>query len=99
MPELAKVNSIVKKAASAILTRQAGPRRVFSEPIADSDGQDALYVTIVLRPGGTDKITGDMVVDTAVEIQRALRAAGEDRFPIIEYATEEELAASDETES
>jgi hypothetical protein len=89
----------VKKAASAILKRQAGPRRVFSEPIADSDGRDALYVTIVLRRGSADKITGDMALDTLVEIEQALRAAGENRFPIIEYATEEELEASDETES
>ncbi len=99
MLELAEVNDVVRKAASAILKRGAGPQRVFSEPIADSEGQEALHITIVLKPGGADRISGDMALDTLVEVERALRGANDDRFPIIDYATEEELASSGETES
>jgi hypothetical protein len=99
MLELAKVNDLVKKAASAVLKRRAGVDRVFSEPTADSEGHDALHITIVLRPGAADKISGDMALDTLVEVDKALRGAGEARFPIIDFATEEELQSSDETES
>lgn len=99
MLELAKVNDVVKKAASAVLKRRAGLQRVFSEPTSDSQGHDALHITIVLKPGGADKISGDMALDTLVEVERALRGASEDRLPIIDFATEEELESSGETES
>jgi hypothetical protein len=98
MIELAKVNEVVKKAASAVLKRRAGVHRVFSEPAADSEGHEALHITIVLKPGAADKISGDMALDTLVEVDKALRGAGEDRFPIIDFATEKELQSSDETE-
>ena len=100
MLKLDEVNDVVRKAASAILTRRAALlRRVFSEATSDSQGDDALHITIVLKPGGADKISGDMALDTLVEIERALLEASEDRLPIIDFATEEELEASGETES
>jgi hypothetical protein len=37
---------------------------------------------------------GRPILDTLVQIQDRLREAGEERFPIVEYATEEELAES-----
>jgi hypothetical protein len=42
MLELKKVNEVVKKPASAVLKRQAGVQRVFSERAADSDGHEVL---------------------------------------------------------
>ena len=99
MLELTKVNEVVKKAASAVLKRPAGVQRVDSEPTSDSDGQEALHVTIVLKRGSADKISGDSVADTLFGIQRALREAGEERFPIVDFVTEEELETSGDTES
>lgn len=99
MLELVKVNDLVKKAASAVLRRPGVLRRVSSEPTLDSQGHEALHITIVLKPGGADKISGDMALDTIVEVERALRGASEDRFPIIDFATEEELETGGETES
>jgi len=80
MLEIAKVNEVVKKAASAVLKRPAGVRRVDSEPASDSQGHEALHITIVLKRGSADKISGDSVVDTLVRIERALREACEERF-------------------
>jgi hypothetical protein len=95
----AKVNEIVKKAASAVLKRQAGVQRVVSEPAVDSDGDEVLHITIVLKRGSADKISGDKALDTLVGIDRALREASEDRFPIIDFVTEEELESVGDTES
>jgi len=95
----AKVNEIVNKAASAVLKRQAGVQRVVSEPAVDSDGHEALRIIIVLKRGSADKISGDKALDTLVGIDRALREASEDRFPIIDFVTEEELESVGDTES
>lgn len=101
MLELAKVNRVVKKAASAVLK---GPivRRVISKPTVDSYGDEALDITIVLKRGSFGKIKGDDALDTLVSIANALRDAKEQRFPILTYVTEEELEeleANDDTES
>jgi hypothetical protein len=40
-----------------------------------------------------------MALDTLVGVERALRGASEDRLPIIDFATEDELESSGETES
>ena len=99
MLELAKVNDVVNKAASSVLQPQASVQRVLSKPAVDWTGDEVLHVTIVLGNEGVDGITGDMALDTLVGIERALQAAGEERFPVIDYETEEELALGDDPES
>ena len=69
--------------------------RVESEPTADLDGNEALNLLIVVAPDFAEAINGDAVLDTLVQIVDRLQEAGDDRFPIIEYATEEELADID----
>jgi hypothetical protein len=98
MLELAKVNQVVQKEASAVLKRGAGVLRVDSEPTIDSWGHDALHVTIVLKRGSADKISGEDAFGILLKVGDALRKADEDRFPIISYVTEEELESSDDTE-
>jgi hypothetical protein len=99
MLELTKVNDVVKRAAAAVLKPKAGVKRVFSERAADSDGQEALHITIVLKRGSLDNISGEMALNTLVGIGKALLEAKDERFPIIDYVTEEELASSDDAES
>jgi hypothetical protein len=48
MLDLSKVNEVANQAASAILKRQAGAQRVLSEPASDTQGHEALHITIVL---------------------------------------------------
>jgi hypothetical protein len=50
-----------------------------------------LRITIVIKPGAETKIKGDAALDTVVQIQDRLRKAGEERFPLVEFATTEEL--------
>lgn len=99
MLELRKVDHVVSEAASAILKGATGVRSVASEPALDSQGREALNITIILKRGSVDKISGGKALDTLVSIERALREAKEERFPIINFVTEEELESSGDTES
>jgi hypothetical protein len=93
-----KINEIVREVATAKLAPYASGR-VISEPTTDSTGQDALRITIVIAPDSAPKINGDAVLESWVQIQNRLHAAGEERFPIIQYATEEELELGGDSES
>jgi hypothetical protein len=89
-------NEIIKIAndvAAANLT-SSSVSSILSESTVDSEGREALRITIVIEPGAAAKIMGDAVLDTLVQIQDRLREAGEERFPIVEYATKEELEES-----
>jgi hypothetical protein len=94
MLDLEKVTQISTETAKANFGSQ-NVVRVESEPTTDSDGQEALNLLIVIAPGVIETIDGDAVLDTLVQIVDRLQEAGDDRFPIIEYATEEELADID----
>lgn len=87
------ITQIARKVASAQVA--AGLERVVTEPATDSEGNEALRITLVLKPDAAKKLTGDEALDLLVAIQQKLRAAGEERFPIVEYATEQELAPED----
>ena len=72
---------------------------VQAAPTVDSEGRAALRITIVIRSGAAAGLNGDAILDTLVQIQDHLRAAGEERFGIVEYATKAELEAGDDSES
>ena len=73
--------------------------RAMVEPMVDLDGDDAWRVLIVLQPDAVDRISGDAVLDNLVQIHERLRQKGDERLPFVEFATEEELAESDDPES
>jgi hypothetical protein len=66
--------------------------RVEYEPTTDSQGRDALRITIVITPGATRRIASGAVLDASVKLNKRLQDMREVRIPIIEYATEAELA-------
>ena len=66
--------------------------RIVPESATDSEGNAALRIILVLRAGAAQKLTGDNALDLLVGVQKDLRDAGEERFPIVEYATEQEIA-------
>jgi hypothetical protein len=88
-----KIRQIAREVATANLS-SANFTSVLSSPAVDSEGHDALRITIVIKPAAVSKIGGDAVLDTLVQIRNRLLKAGEERFPIIEYATEKELSES-----
>ena len=66
--------------------------RVEFEPATDSQGQDALKITVVIAPGSTEKLAKGASLSALVRLQERLSKMRDDRTPIIEYATEAELA-------
>jgi hypothetical protein len=90
MLDYAKISEIADAAARSHLN-STSVAKVSTEPAVDSEGREALRITIVLKPGKAAGLAGDAVLDTLVEIQNRLRLAGEERFPIVDYAAEDEL--------
>jgi hypothetical protein len=87
-----RIRKIAQEVASANLT-SANISSVSSRPTIDSEGHDALRITIVIKSGSESKIGGDAALDTLVGIKDRLRREGEERLAIVEYATKEELDA------
>jgi hypothetical protein len=85
-----KIAQLAKQIAT---THLAAVSNTSSVSTVDSEGRDAVRITIVLdaAAAASMKSKGDAVLDTLVEIKEALRERGEERFPIVEYATQEEL--------
>lgn len=73
--------------------------RALAEPWVDLDGDDAWRVTIVIEPNAADTISGAAVLDNLVSIHERLRDHGDERLPIVQFATEEELRESGTSES
>jgi hypothetical protein len=94
MLDSAKIDEIAREVATANLSGQA-VTSVSSRPFIDSEGASALRITIIVTPESVNRITGDETLRTLVDIQTKLFNAGEERFPLVEYATEEELRESD----
>jgi hypothetical protein len=66
--------------------------RVEWEPTTDSQGRDALKTTAVLAPGANQRLDGRAVLDALVKEHEQLSEMRDERIPIVENATEEELA-------
>jgi hypothetical protein len=69
--------------------------RVEHEPAIDSQGRDALRITLVIAPGAVRRLRGEATLNALVRLHERLREMGEERTPIVEYATEAELTQSD----
>lgn len=72
--------------------------RVVTEPATDSEGKEALRIIVVLKPEASERFNGDRALDLLVGVQRELLRQGEQRLPIIEYATESELGQEHDDE-
>lgn len=93
-----KITQIAREVATANLS-SAVVRDVITEPMVDSYGDEALRVLIVIAPGSEERLPGDALLQTFDQMSKRLQAAGEERFPFIEYATTEELESLGDTES
>jgi hypothetical protein len=88
-----RIDQIATEVATANLTPQ-NFTSVQSSSTTDSTGEEALQIRIIIPPGAALRIEGHAPLVTLVQIQDRLREAGENRFPIIEYSTQQELTES-----
>lgn len=65
--------------------------RSYTKPWVDSMGEEVVSVTLVISPGAAERIGGDRALDLLYDVQQTLARSGDDRFPLMEYATEQEL--------
>lgn len=66
--------------------------RVQYSPAVDSRGEDALLVTAVIDPNAVQELESGATLDALVKLRERLREMQDERTPIVEYATEAELA-------
>jgi hypothetical protein len=90
MLDFLTIEKIATRAAKAQVA-DAGLERIVVAPAVDSDGRDALRITLVLKPEAVRALSGDAALDLLVSVQQELARRDEERFPIVEYATEAEL--------
>jgi hypothetical protein len=92
----------VERAAVEVARKNFGRdqvTRAIVEPAVDLDGDDAWEVTIVLTDdAAVDAIGDDAVLDNLVQIHERLREKGDERLPILRFATEAELREIDDPE-
>ena len=98
MLDLPAVSTIIDRAATATLkgVKLSG---VNTQPAVDSIGNDALHVTIVVAGDAAKDISGDEALDVIVRIQQDLQRSGDDRFAIVDFATEDEMRADGDPQS
>jgi hypothetical protein len=95
---MAQLNDIeIRQIATTVVRDTLGKQNftsVTSSTAIDPEGEEALRITIVIPDKGVDAIKGEAALKTLVQMQDRLTKAGEERFPIIEYATAKELKES-----
>lgn len=69
---------------------------VLTEGMTISDGEEGLRITLVLTPESVDSISGNDALKLLIDIRNGLLREGEERFPIVEYATADDLEGDDE---
>jgi len=95
MLEFQTIEAIARRIAENKMAT-LGLERVLARPAFDSEGRDALRVTVVLTPEAVQELSGDAALDLLAELNQALQREGEERFAVVEYATEAEMSEEEE---
>jgi hypothetical protein len=79
---------ITRGVATANLTPGIWTGEIKPETITDALGREALEITIILTPGSSTAVTGDVAINTVFDLNQRLQDAGEERFSIVRYSSE-----------
>ena len=90
MPASSTTNKIAEDAARRSLSTRSFLRAQIA-PTTDSEGHDAIIVTLVINDLRSAPVSGDEAGDAILNVKQALQAAGENRSIIVDFATEREL--------
>lgn len=81
---------LLRQTFEAVLGRK-NVLRVEYEPAVDSQGEDAIGVTVVVASDAIERLKDGTALKALILLQRRLREMREYRTPIVQYATEAEL--------
>lgn len=73
--------------------------RVDWQPTTDSQGDDALAITVVIAPGAVQRLKEGAALDALISLRARLGEMRDDRIPIVQYMTEAELAQDARSQS
>jgi hypothetical protein len=88
-----ETNKLQKLARDIVLRRLPEIKldRVSTEDFTSSAGEPAVRITLVLTPESVDTISGDDALKLLLDIHDGLAREGEERFPVLEYATADDV--------
>ena len=69
---------------------------VLALPVTSSEGEAALRITLVLTAESADAISGEDALKLLIAIRDGLLREGEERFPIVEYATADDVPTEED---
>lgn len=81
-----QVQNLMREVAAGVFPAQQ-LLEVRSEPSFDEDGREALRITLVLTDEIAQALTGEQLTSLLVDVHHALLREGDERFPVIYYAT------------
>lgn len=86
MLEDPQIQKLMKEVAASIMpSRQL--LEVRTEPAFDAEGKEALRITLVVTDEAVRSLTGEQLTRLLVDIHDGLLREGDDRFPLVSYAT------------
>ena len=92
MLDLLQIDAIADAVARAFLPPDA-VIQAHSWPDSGEDGEEQLRVMLVIREKAINDINGENALNTISELQQRLLAQGENRFAVVEFASDLEIAA------
>lgn len=95
MLENPQVQKLMKRIAGGIFPSQQ-LIEVHSEPTSDSEGKEALRITLVLSDEAAHAMTGKQLSNLLTEIHDCLLREGDERFPLLHFETPTDRGADDE---
>jgi hypothetical protein len=88
-----QIQTLMKRIAAGVLPGNQLVE-VRSEPTVDADGKDALRITLVISDEAANTLTGEQLSSLLLDIHDCLLNEGDERFPLIYYATPDDLDES-----
>lgn len=92
-----KIQTLMRQVAAGILPT-TGLLEIRSEPVEDSEGHEALRITLVMAEDAIDALTPVQLVALLREVHDSLLREGDERFPLLSYATPADLIAGQDSE-
>lgn len=97
MTAITEIKAAAELGARSILDGSVADVQV--APDTDNDGDEVVRVTVILHDDALNLINDIQFFDTLIAIKKKIRATGESRPAMVNYATPSELADNADPES